>query len=129
NDYKDAADAFRRAMEAGADDERIPAELAEALLNSNQYDEALKIYQELAANQPKVFEYQLEISEIYLLKHDIPNARAAFDKAKSVAPPNNLNVRFQEVGVLEAEGNTDKAISTMKCILDDTAKKTYSENE
>jgi tetratricopeptide (TPR) repeat protein len=129
NDYKDAADAFRRALEAGAEDERIPAELAEALLNSNQYDEALKIYLDLAANQPRVFEYQLEISEIYLLKHDIPNARAALDKAKSIAPANNLNVRFQEVGVLEAEGNTDKAISTMKGILEDTAKKTYSENE
>jgi tetratricopeptide (TPR) repeat protein len=127
-DYKDAADAFRRALEAGSEDDRIPPALAKNLLFSGQLDEALKLYQQLAAQNPRDPETQLHLCEIYLAKHDVVKARGAIDRAK-VAAGNNPRVRFAEIAVLEAEEKNDQAIAAMKSILDDTAKKTYTDEE
>ena len=127
-DYKDAADAFKRALELGADEEQVAPELAKALMYSGQYDEALKLYQELAAANPRNPEYQLHLAEIYLSQGDTAKARSAINRAK-VAAGNDPRVRYAEVSVLEAEDKSDQAIAAVKSILDDTAKKTYSDDE
>jgi tetratricopeptide (TPR) repeat protein len=130
--YKDAADALRRALESGAEDERIPPELANDLLFSGQLDEALKLYQQLAAESPRDPELQLRLADIYLKKHDLAQTRAALNRAKAAAG-NNPRARYAEteleVELLEAEGKGDQAIAAIKSILDDTAKKTYSADE
>jgi tetratricopeptide (TPR) repeat protein len=128
DDYKDAADALKRALEAGSEDERIPPQLANDLTKSGQVDEALKLYQEMAAQSPRDPQIQLHLCEIYLAKHDVVKARAAIDKAKAAAG-NNLRVRYAEVAVLEEEGKNDQAVAAVKSMLDETAKKTYSEEE
>ncbi len=127
-DYKDAADVLKRALEAGSEDERIPGQLAKDLLYSGQLDEALKLYQEIAAQNPKDPDAQIHLCEIYLAKHDVAKARAAINRAKAAAG-NNPRVRYAEVSVLEAEHKNDQAIAAMKGILDETAKKTYSDEE
>jgi tetratricopeptide (TPR) repeat protein len=43
--------------------------------------------------------------------------------------PENLEVRYDEVNLLAAEGRTDKAIDALKAVLKDTEKKSYTENE
>src|ERR1700722_9375946 len=130
--YKEAADALRRALESGAEDERIPPELAKDLLYSGQLDDALKLYQQLAAESPRDPEIQLHLVEIYLKKHDLVKARTALDHVKAVAA-SNPRARFAvtelEVELLEAEGKSDQAIAAIKSVLDSTAKKTYSEDE
>ncbi|MGA3237124.1 MAG: tetratricopeptide repeat protein [Bryobacteraceae bacterium] len=130
--YKDAADALRRALEAGAEDERIPPELANDLLFSGQLDEALKLYQQLATESPRDPEIQLRLADIYLKKHDLAQARASLNRAKAAAG-NNPRARYAttelEVELLEAEGKGDQAIAAIKGILDETAKKTYSGDE
>ena len=50
---------------------------------------------------------------------------AASDKALAIDPA-NLEIRYNQVSILEAEGKTQQAIQTLKDILDSTAKKTYS---
>ena len=127
-DYKNAADALQRALEAGSEDERIPPQLATDLMKSGQVDEALKLYQEMAAQSPRDPQIQLQLCEIYLRKHDVAKARAAINKAKASAG-GNLRVRYAEVAVLEAEGKTDEAIAIVKGMLDDGAKKSYTEEE
>jgi tetratricopeptide (TPR) repeat protein len=127
-DYKSAADALQHALEAGAEDERIPAELGRDLMASGQLDEALKLYQEMAQQNPRDPETQLRLSEIYIKKNDLVKARAAYARVKVLAG-NNPRVRFAEVPLLEAEGKKDEAIATVKSILDDSAKKTYTEDE
>ena len=130
--FKGAADALQRALEAGAEDERLPPELAKDLLYSGQLDEALKLYLQLAAESPRDPEIQLHLAEIYLKKHDLVKARAAVNRLKAAAG-NNPRMRFAETGLevelLEAEGKGDQAIAALKSILDETAKKTYTDDE
>ncbi len=125
DDFKDAADAMKRAIDAGADEDRVAPELAKALMNGGHSDEALKLYEQLSAASPRNPDYQLRLSELYLQLGDVPKARVAINKAK-VAGGTNLGVRYAEVAVLEAEEKFDEAIISMKGILDDTAHKTYS---
>jgi tetratricopeptide (TPR) repeat protein len=127
-DYKDAADALQHALEAGAEDERIPAELGRDLMASGQTDEALKLYQQMASENARDPETQLRLCEIYTKKGDLVKARGAFNRVKALAGT-NPRVRFAEVPLLEAEGKRDQAIATVKSLLDDTAKKTYSEDD
>jgi tetratricopeptide (TPR) repeat protein len=128
DDYKNAADAFQRALQLGADEEQVVPELAKALMYSDQVDEALKLYQQLATANPRNPEYQLHLSEIYLTQNETAKAREAINRAKVVAG-NDPRVRYAEVSVLEAEDKNDQAIAALKGILDDTARKTYSEDE
>jgi tetratricopeptide (TPR) repeat protein len=128
NDYKDAADALQRALEAGSEDEQVPAELAGDLFNSDQIDAALKLYEQLSAQSPRDANVQLHLCEIYLKKGDVAKARTAINRAK-VAAGTNPRVRYAEIDVFTAEGKTDQALAAMKGILDDTAKKTYSDEE
>ena len=128
NDYKDAADALKRALELGADEDQVVPEYAKALMYSDQADEALKLYQQLAAANPRNPEYQLHMAEIYLSQAETAKARSAINRAK-VTAGNDPRVRYAEVSVLEAEDKDDQAIAALKSILDDTAKKTYSDDE
>ena len=128
DDYKNASDAFQRALQMGADEEQIVPELAKSLMYSGQIEEALKLYQQLAEASPRNPEYQLHLSEIYLSQGDTAKARAAINRAK-VAAANDPRVRYAEVAVLEAEDKNDQAIAALKSILDDTARKSYSEDE
>lgn len=127
-DWKDAADALKRAVEMGVDDERVISELADDLLKSDQVPEALHLFQQLAADEPRNPLYQLKLAEIYRSQHDLAKARAALDKAKQ-ADPANLDIRFNDAALLEEEGHLDQAITVLKGVLTDTERKQYSEGE
>ena len=126
--YKAAADTLKRALEIAPDDSRYIHELAEDLLFSDQVDEALKLYQDLAAEEPRVPDYQLRISQIYRVKGDLAKAREALNKAKQ-ADPQSLGVRDEEVSLLLAEKKYNEAVTALKSILDDTTRKNYSSFE
>jgi tetratricopeptide (TPR) repeat protein len=128
-DYKDAADALKRALSMGGENsDELAGELGKDLLQSHQVDEALHLYEELAANDPQNPEYQLKLSEIYVSRGELTKARAALNKAKQ-AQPDSIVVRYDEAGLLEHEGKRAEAITVLKAILDDTAKHSYSEFE
>jgi tetratricopeptide (TPR) repeat protein len=55
-------------------------------------------------------------------------AREAWNKAKAI-DAQQPDVRMQEVKLLEAEGKTDQALVALKALLDDTARRNYSEGE
>jgi len=124
-DYKSAAEALQRAVALAPDDTRLIAELADNLFLCNQLDEALRLYQELAADDPKNPMLPLRISEIYRVKRDFAKARESLDKAKSL-DPDSLDVRIDEINLLETEGKANEAIALLKGLLDETARKTYS---
>ena len=127
-DYKNAADVFKRALEIAPDNSRLKRGLAQNLLMSDDLDGSLKLYQELAAEEPKDPQLRLRISEIYRQKRDFTNARKSLDRARSL-DPQSLEVRYDEVNLLEAEGKSEEAITTLRGILDETARKTYSAAE
>jgi len=127
-DYSLAAEMLRRALDQQPGNSELRAALAEDLLFSNQLDDALKLYQEAAAQDPKDVKSLLRISLIYRQKLDFAKAREAADKAKEL-DPNNLEVQYNDVNLLEAEGKLPDAIKTLKGILDATQKKSYSAAE
>jgi tetratricopeptide (TPR) repeat protein len=128
NDYSSAADVWRQALQMDPENSRIKRALAQDALYMEHLDEALKLYGEVAATDPRDAQIQLRLSEAYRLKGDFAKARAAFSKAHELEP-DSLEVRYDEVNLLEAEGKTDDAITALKAMINDTAKKGYSESE
>jgi tetratricopeptide (TPR) repeat protein len=127
-DYKKAAEVLKKAIELVPDNGRFKRQLAQNLLLSEQYDEALKLYTEIAGEDPKDPQSQLRISEIYRQKHDFEKARAALDKAREL-DSENLDVRYEDVNLLADQGKTDEAVKALKSMLTDMVKKSYSESE
>jgi tetratricopeptide (TPR) repeat protein len=124
-----AADALKKALalnppEAG----EIRTAMAQDLIYAQRYPEALQIYQDLVSDDPTDAQSYLRISQIYSRQRKFNDARAASDKALA-ADPANLEIRYNQVSILEAEGKTQQAISTLKDILDSTAKRTYARAE
>ena len=127
-DYPSAVEAWRQALQMDPENVRIKHALAEDELRVDHLDEALKLYQEVAASETRDAQVQLRISEIYQQKGDFAKARAAFNKAREI-DHDSLEVRYDEVNLLDAEGKTDDAIAALKAMLNDTAKKNYTESE
>ncbi len=71
-DYSLAAEMLRRALDQQPGNSELKQALAEDLLLSNQLDDALKLYQEAAAEDPKDIKAELRISQIYRQKRISP---------------------------------------------------------
>ncbi|HWQ57059.1 MAG TPA: tetratricopeptide repeat protein [Bryobacteraceae bacterium] len=127
-DFRSAAQVYRRALEIQPDNTRVKRALATSLLYSDSPDEALKLFTEVAAEDPRDVQAQLRLSEIYRIKRDFVKARAALEKARQI-DGTSLEVRYDEVNLLEAEGKPEEALALLKGILDETAKKSYSTAE
>jgi tetratricopeptide (TPR) repeat protein len=127
-DYGLAAETLRRTIELAPGNLEVKRAYAQNLLLGEQYDEALKIFTEIAAEDPKDANSLLRISQIYRQKRDFDKAREAARKALDI-DPNNLEVRYNEVNLLEGEGKTAEAISALKNILTSSAKRSYSAGE
>ncbi|MGA3186424.1 MAG: tetratricopeptide repeat protein [Bryobacteraceae bacterium] len=128
-EYGLAAETLKRTLELnppnGGD---LKKAMAVDLLKAQQYQEALKVYQELVTEEPSDAESYLRISGIYTQLRDFAKAREAQDKAHSIEP-NNLEIRYNEVTILQSEGKMPEATARLKEILDTTAKKNYSKEE
>lgn len=128
-EYALAAETLRKAIEVTPSDRgELRRALAQDLMLSDQLDAALQEYQNLASEDPTDAQLQLRISQIYRQKRDFAKAREASDKAKQL-DPNSLEIRYNDVNLLESEGKTNEAIALMRNIVDTTAKKSYSTAE
>jgi tetratricopeptide (TPR) repeat protein len=127
-EYAMAAETLRRALDQQSGNPELKHALAQDLLLSEQLDDALSLYNELVSDDPKDEQSYLRISQIYREKHDFAKAHEAAEKAKELDPA-NLEIQYNDVNLLEAEGKNSEAIKTLKGILDSTAKKTYSPSE
>ena len=127
-EYALAAETLKKAVDQNPGNAELERALAQDLLFSEQLDEALKIYEGLVADDPKDLQSELRISQVYRQKHDFAKARQAADKAKEM-DGTNLEVQYNDVNLLEAEGKTPQAISTLKEILASSAKKSYNPAE
>jgi tetratricopeptide (TPR) repeat protein len=127
-DFQMAASTLKRALALSPGNPDLRRAYAQNLLFSDQYDEALAVYEELAADEPKDAQSWLRISQIYRQKRDFDRARQASAKALEIEP-NNLEYRYNEVTLLEAEGNLQQAIEEMKTILDATSRRVGSQPE
>lgn len=128
-EYGLAAEALKKAIELSpASAGELKHSLAQDLMLADRLDESLALYQQLVAEDPKDVQSQLRISQIYRQKRDFAKAREASDKARAL-DPNSIEIRYNEVNLLEGEGRTADAIAAMKDILATTAKKIYNPAE
>jgi tetratricopeptide (TPR) repeat protein len=123
-EYSLAADAYKKAIELDPNRLELKAALAQDEALAERYDDALKTYQEMADANPQDPQPYLGMSQIYEQQRKTDDARRMMDKAKQL-DPDNIEIRYDEVGLLEDEGKTPEAIAALKAILDSTARRSY----
>lgn len=127
-EYRNAANALKRAVELDPKNIDLKKNLAEDLLLSDDIDTALKLYTELVATDPKDARLWVRLSQIHRQKRDFSKARDAQKRALELEP-DNLEIRYNDVNLLEAEGKYAEAITALKNILSSTERKTYAAPE
>jgi len=127
-EYSLAAETLKKAMELRPDSPEIKRALATNLLLSEQPDAALKYFNELFTEDPKDVGALLRISQIYRQKHDFDKAWESAKKAREI-DPNNLEIRYNEVTLYEAEGKLTEAITAMKDIIGPAPRRNISPGE
>ena len=116
-EYKLASETLRRAVEISPNNPELKRFFAQDLMLSDQLDEAIKVYEEMIEDDPKDAQSMLRLSQIYRQQRHFDKSRALLAKAKEV-DPNNLELRYNEVSLLEAEGKTAQAIEVLRGVLD-----------
>ncbi len=125
-DYSLASESLKKALALNPPNATdIKRALAQNLLFAEQLDESLGVYQELVSEEPRDLGSWLRISQIYRQQRQFDKAREASAKAKEL-DANNLEIRYNEVNLLEAEGKTAQAIAALKEVLSSTQKRNYS---
>ena len=127
-EFRKAAEIFEELI--GEGDNALPARrgLAHNLVLTGQYDKALEQYKLLVVAEPKNPENHLRISQIYREKRSYSDARASLLRAQELAP-DSLEIKYNLVQLLEAEGNIAEATEAMLVLLDATEKEDYSPQE
>jgi tetratricopeptide (TPR) repeat protein len=127
-EYQLAAETLRRTLQLAPTNSEIKRAYAQNLMLADQLDEALKVYGEIAAEDPRDFQANLRMSQIYRQKRDFKKAREAADRAKAIEGT-NLEVLYNEVNLLDAEGKTAEAIGVLKEVIVSTSRRNYTAAE
>jgi tetratricopeptide (TPR) repeat protein len=127
-EYGLAADVLKKALDLRPDSPEIKRALATNLLLADKADDALKLFKELVADDPKDVGALLRISQIYRQKRDYAKAWETAKAARGI-DPNNLEIRYNEVTLYEAEGKLSEAIAAMKEIIGPSPRRTVSPGE
>jgi tetratricopeptide (TPR) repeat protein len=128
HDYKNASAAYGKALEMSPDNARLQRKVAESLMQADQLDEALQLFQHLSADEPRDPQPKLRIVEIYRAKRDFAKARETLEQLKK-ENPDDAEVRYNEVKLLDEEGRLPQAITVMSGLVKDTEKRNYSASE
>ncbi len=127
--YSLAAQALRKALDLNPPNAGdFKRALAQDLMLAENLDDSLKTYNELVVDEPNDVLSWLRISQIHRQRKDFTKAREAAAKAKSIDAA-NMEVRFNEVSLLESEGRVDDAIVALKEMVETTNRKTYNPAE
>jgi tetratricopeptide (TPR) repeat protein len=126
-DYSHGADTWKQAVALTNDNVRVRRAWATDLYQAGRLDEALQAYQELANDDAKNAQLQLQIAELLEKKRDFAGAEGALAKARAIG--NTTEVRYAEIGLLRVEGKNAQAIAALQSLLNDTKKDQYSDQE
>src|ERR1700681_2678882 len=128
-DFKGAAEVLGKLLETNpANDHEVKRNLAQDLMLSQDYAGSLAVYSQLVKDDPADAQSYLRMSQIYRQQRDFNKAREANDKAKAIEP-NSIEIRYNEVNILEAEDRSGEATKLLKDILESTTKRNYNQAE
>jgi len=117
---KDAIAAFQRAADMEPGDARTLEALAEALLNDNQLDEALKQYGELVKADPENTGALVHMGEILRRQGKYEDALTTVRKARA-KDAKNLEAGYNEGLLLDVLGRLDDAARVFEKMVDLTS--------
>lgn len=118
---KDAAAAYRRALDIEGDNRDAQRGLANALLASDKLEDALKSYNEIVAAEPQDAQSYIKISEIQRRQGHYDIALATLKKAKTLVPDSEELI-FNEALLYDALGRYADAEQSLKGVLGSSTK-------
>lgn len=125
-DYPAAARAYARALQRDPDNPAFRKGLAESLLFSRQYDQALEQFQGIVEDEPRDAEAHVRLSQIYRAQRKYAEARSSLARAAELTP-DNLEIRYNQVLLEETEGKIDEAIRLARELLESSKKNAVEE--
>ncbi len=120
-DYKNAIDAFRRAIVLDRDNLDAIRGLAENLLNDGQLDAALEQYKVIADSNPEDAQTYIRMSEIYRRQAKYDLALENLKRADTLVP-DTMDVPYSMASVYQAQGRYDEAIKLLQDLVKRTEK-------
>jgi tetratricopeptide (TPR) repeat protein len=128
--YKNAINAYKKAIELDRDNLDAIRGLAENLMNDGQTDAALEQYKIIADANPEDAQTYLHIAEIYRKLGKFDLALDNLKKAGSMVP-DSIEVPYNTAAIYQAQGRYDEAIQILQDLLKKTEKPdtSYTQSE
>ena len=117
---KEAAAAYRRALEIEPDNLDARRGLANALLLDGQMDEAMKSLQIILSAEPQDVQSQIHLAEVQRRQGHYKEALATLEKAK-VLSPDNPELGYNEALLYDSLGQYGQATATLDKLVSATA--------
>src|ERR1700761_8010269 len=118
-DNKKAIDAYGKAFDMEPDNLDAERGLAQALLNDNQLDAALKHFENISSGDPQDAQSYTRIAEIQRRQGHYEQALATLKKAKALAS-DSLEIGFNEALIDDSLGHYDDAVQTLQDLVKQT---------
>ena len=119
--YKNAIDAYRKAISLDKDNLDAIRGLAENLMNDGQSDAALEQYKVIAEANPEDAQTYLRIAEIYRKTGKYDQALESLKKAQGMLE-DSVEVPYNIAAVYQAQGRYDEAIDVLVGLVKKTEK-------
>ncbi|PYX49614.1 MAG: hypothetical protein DMG76_36960 [Acidobacteria bacterium] len=120
-DYKNAIEAYKKAIQLDRDNLDAIRGLAENLLNDGQMDAALDQYKVIVDANPEDAQTYLRIAEIYRKQEKYDLALESLKKAETMVP-DSMEVPYNVALVYQAQGRSDEAAKILQDLLKKTEK-------
>ncbi len=120
---REAAAAYKAALDEDGDNPDGERALAAALLAGNQPDEALKVYQQLVKADPSDLAATIKVAEIQTGQGHYPGALATLKQARTLpGAGDSLELSLTEATTYDAMGKYDQSAAILQSILASTAR-------
>jgi tetratricopeptide (TPR) repeat protein len=129
-EYKNAIDAYKKAIQLDRDNLDAIRGLAENLLNDGQTDAALDQYKVIADANPEDAQTYLRMAEIYRRQGKYDEALENLKKADTMVP-DSLEVPYNTAAVYQSQGRYDEAAKLLQDLVKKTEKPdtSYSQSD
>src|SRR3984957_15330348 len=129
-EYKNAIDAYKKAIQLDRDNLDAIRGLAENLLNDGQTDAALEQYKVIADANPEDAKTYLRMAEIYRRQGKYDEALENLKKADTMVP-DSLEVPYNTAAVYQSQGRYDEAVKLLQDLVKKTEKpdSSYSQSD
>jgi tetratricopeptide (TPR) repeat protein len=120
-DYKNAVDAYRKAVDLDHDNLDAVRGLAQNLLNAGEADAALQQYRAVAEADPQDAQTYLRIAEIYRREGKFEQALDSLNKAEAIVT-DSQEIPFTRSEIYEAQGRYDEATQLLQKLIEKSTK-------